>query len=143
MTAEEEANPQEVLRAFWAEMHAWEADAYRAMPGYPEGEAWERFQAEVWPAWVPIFEKFCTPKKRAHAPTGLHRGIGSPPQYDPQEELITEIAEESPTRVVIKTLRTLFPMGEFFYVLLKRGGRWLIDSRQWYDATGKIVRGTL
>lgn len=141
-TGEAIAAPEEVLRAFWTEMNQWEVTAYRTMPPAGSGERWEKFVAEVWPAWQPIFEKYCTPKKRVHRSSGLHRSIGSPPQYDPKEEMITEVIEESPSRVVVKTLRT-FPLGEYFYVLLKRGGHWCIDSRQWRDYEGKIVRGSL
>ncbi|MBV9850147.1 MAG: hypothetical protein JO250_10780 [Armatimonadetes bacterium] len=139
--ADEPETPEEVLRGFWTEMHLWEWDAYRTMPGPSTApvEVSRRHRERAGAEMAPIFEKYCTPKRRIYG-QGIDRSIGSPPEYDPDATAIVDVTYESLVRVVVKTERRTGRHAKHIFVLLKRGGRWLIDNRFFYDGDGKIVR---
>ncbi|SRR5258706_5043401 len=75
-----------------------------------------------------IFAKYCTPKKRAKNLVGAY---SFPAEYDPDNEVIIETVIESNRRAVIYTKQKLGFQLLIRYVLLRRGGQWLIDNKQW------------
>jgi hypothetical protein len=139
------SKPEEVLCAFWREMYEWELEAARSYSRNRSNGTMEQWPEQMQASWKPIFEKYCTKKKRVRSE---YRSIGTPFYYDPRYENILEVTYTSTRRVLIKTQQVekvkgeFIPMGEYFYVLLKQRGKWLVDNRYFYTMD-KIVRGTL
>jgi hypothetical protein len=78
-----------------------------------------------------IFAKYCTPKKRAYGrPENV--SIGYPPDYeaDPAMEPITSVETPTRSRIVIETKQQFNLKYRCQYVLLKKGDRWLVDSKK-------------
>ncbi len=55
-------------------------------------------------------------------------GWGSP-VYDPKAEELTRVVYESPRRAAVYTRNSAWDE-EWVFVLLRQGGRWLLDSRK-------------
>ena len=130
------SNPETVLRAFMTEMNCWEIEAWKLhnrLKDSEPGSLWVQTES----SWQPIFEKLCTSKKRVY---GEHRSFSKPPTYDPKSEEILDMSCEKPNRTVIKTERKQAWQQHFYYVLLKKNNKWLIDNKYYYDRNGKIVR---
>lgn len=71
-------NPVDVLCKFFAEMNQWETEAWnlhKQSKDIEQENIWFQIQA----GWKPVFEKFCTKRKRVY---GQHRSIGKPPAYN-------------------------------------------------------------
>lgn len=139
------SKPEDVLRAFWEEMNKWELEAARSYSRSRSNGTLEEWDEQMRTTWKPIFQKYCTTKKRVY---GECRTIGTPFHYDPNMENILEVTYTSPKRVLIKTRRVekvkkeFIVTGEYFYALLVQHGKWLIDNRYFYNSS-KIIRGTL
>ena len=132
------STPEKVLWAFCTAMCHWEREALRALPNPEDDAAWRRYWEQINASWRPIFDKYCTPRKRVY---GQRRySVGTPTQYQPRAERILEVSYKSPYRVVISTERTKGFEGIYQYVLVRRGGRWLVDNRKKIDPDGKIRR---
>ena len=113
--------PEDVVRSFIAAMNRWENESARI------SDAWEitpeRFNLE---AQELIFDEFCTPKERKRGRLGSFR---QPPEYDPELENVVKVRPISKSRVEVDTERHEFNTKiKHTYVLLKKGGAWLIDS---------------
>ncbi len=126
------------LYAFFREMHECEkrfAEAIGAIPDQPRKQVPLETSLALFEqcreAYQQIFEKHCTLKKRAMG-KAANASIGWPPEYeaDPQKEPVTSVETPSATRVVIETQQHFKVQDRCQYVLLKRDGRWLIDSKK-------------
>ena len=124
--------PQSTLRAFMEAMNRWETDAFSRLgrDNRPDdSELASAIQSEVESQLNEIFARYCTPKTRKQGRQNC-LAMRSPPDYDPVRETVAEVVEKSARRVEIFT-KTTRPFGhEMCYVLLKRGDRWLLDSRK-------------
>ena len=134
-----EQSPEDVLKAFFAAMCKWERAAYkasraseRAGQGLPADELLRQKLA--------ILGEYCTPKRRVYAEAVCY---SSPPEYDPRTEPITRVVAESETRVVVYTQQQTGFEHERRFVLLRRGGRWLVDNKQWRGGGEKWERDIL
>ncbi len=84
--------------------------------------------------YFPIFEKYCTNKKRAYG--GRGDNFGSPAQYDGIENSVeskVEIKTKSRAEVYFKTNNNF--KAEYLFVVLKKSGEWKIDNvkYKWYE----------
>lgn len=126
--------PKEVLFAFFAAMCKWERHAFRESE--KSGEAADDALLE---GRNRIIAEYCTPKRRAYSEPLC---FGDPPEYDPKIEQVLKVVEESSSRVLIFTKRTDEFEEKRRYSLLRKGGRWLLDSWQWQDGK-KWARGII
>lgn len=81
-----------------------------------------------------IFSQYCTDKKRAYGKPNVI-SFGSPTEYDsePEKEPITFVAMPTKSRMIIETEYVWINEDRHQYVLLKKDGRWLIDSKKRWD----------
>jgi NTF2 fold immunity protein len=126
--------PVEVLFAFFAAMRKWERHAFREFE--KSGEVADDALLE---GRNKIIAEYCTPKRRAYSES---LSFGDPPEYDPKIEHVMKVVEESSSRVLIFTKRTDEFAEKRRYLLLRKGGRWLLDSWQWQDGK-KWARGII
>jgi hypothetical protein len=113
--------PEDVVRSFIVAMNRWENESARIF------DAWEitpeHFNRE---AQEQVFNEFCTPKKRKYGRLGSFQ---QPPEYDPVLEDVMDSRTVSKSRVEVDTVRReMNTKTNYTYVLLKKGGAWLIDS---------------
>jgi hypothetical protein len=134
-----ETPPDDVLKAFFAAMFQWEEEAYQASDvakksgrGQPVKQLLQQKMA--------ILSKYCTPKRRVYSEAV---SITRPSSYDHRTQPITRIEAESGSRVVIYTQQLTGFQNEQRFVLLRRGGKWLMDSMQWRCGGVKWERGIL
>lgn len=132
-------SPEEVLLAFIAAMNNWEK------------QCWEDYRKQQTSGYDPerlcrnlermnaIFAEYCIPKKRPYGRAGAFQ---NPPEYDPDGETIVE-AEHFPGKTIIHTQQHTGLRNKCRYVLIKKGGRWLIDSKQIILADGSVIRAAL
>ncbi len=120
------AKPEAVLGCFMVEMNRWERESWQRLRASPSGTAvYEPIGQEL----DRIFARYCTPKKR---PQGRQNslGVASPPDYDPASQTITNVVHETSRRASVYTVDTYRFNRELCYVLIKRGGKWLLDSKK-------------
>ena len=100
-------------------MHRWEAEAARHVPNLD----WSKAKADYDKAFAP----YCTAKKRVYSSS---HGVGAPPKYEPQENL-TGVTVNG-RRAELTTIQRKGRLGRYecLYVMLKKGDRWLIDSKK-------------
>ena len=113
------SKPESVLRAFILSMNRWEIDASK------QGDAvdWDKTRAEYASAFAP----YCTPKQRVYGGGG---SFGFPPKYEPEESL-TSVTVKGARAELTTVQRKDRPMRyENIYVMLKKGGKWLVDSKK-------------
>jgi hypothetical protein len=124
-----------VLYDFFKAMNEWarlsfeqlQAAKAQSATGLREDEVWKRCREGC----RQIFSRYCTPKTRSYGrPENV--SIGSPPDYadDPEQEPITFIDTPSRQRIVIETKQEFGVKYRCQYVLLKKEGKWLIDSKK-------------
>ena len=119
-----EREPMDVVRGFIAAMHQWERECGRI--DRKEGAA--AALGINRPALQRIFDEFCTPKERKYGRLGSY---SDPPEYDPADETILGVKPIGPRRAEVETERhTGLEKGRRDYVLLTKGGEWLIDSNK-------------
>lgn len=113
------ARPESVLRAFILSMHRWEAEAARHVPNLD----WSKAKADYDKAFAP----YCTAKKRVYSSSHC---IGAWPKYEPQENLTGVIVNGR--RAELTTIQSKERLGRYecLYVMLKKGDRWLVDSKK-------------
>ncbi|THJ30475.1 hypothetical protein E8K88_17715 [Lampropedia aestuarii] len=100
---------KETLVSFWDEMHKWEVrthERYKPENGGPEANR-EVAKSEL----IKIYDDFLTEKERK---TGRLAGpdAGYPPEYDPINESVIDIVEES-NKVIFET-KWKHPVSDFF-----------------------------
>jgi hypothetical protein len=66
-----------------------------------------------------------------------------PPEYQPAHEEMLETTIESPRRAVVYTQQNTGFRHRRMYVLLLKGGRWLLDSVKWQRHDGTWSNGGL
>jgi hypothetical protein len=119
--------PQDVLLAFFAEMYEWERAVVQA-----DKAARRKHQDLDCALWrrrrKAIVSRFCTARKRVYSEP---LSFSEQPEYDPATEDITEVVEEKPRRVVVRTQQRAGWKYKRRFAILKKGDRWLIDSWQW------------
>jgi hypothetical protein len=123
-----------VLYAFFKEMNQWaaqwserhEAARRQAATHISDDELWEQCREEC----RQIFSRYCTPKTRAFGrPENV--SIGSPDYHaDPDQEPVTFVQTPTRQRIVIETKQEFDVKYRCQYVLLKKDGKWLIDSKK-------------
>lgn len=142
-TPQANAAPQDVLHQFFRAMNDWERTAWeresdwvqRKRQGQTVGDLDEirkSYQAQL----QEIFAQFCTPKKRSRSL------ISKKPEYDPDGEHLMEVVPVSARKVVIRTQQTTASLNtKCEYVLMKKGDRWLVDSKRdiYADGTSSSV----
>lgn len=128
-------SPIQVLQAFMTAMHEWERNSYQEFEKVRNGDGdWISERQHRLQGINEIFAQYCTPKDR---PLGRQGSFSHPPEYDPETEQVLEIVEESKRRVVIFTQEGSGFRHKNRYVLLRKGDKWLIDNKQWFDLDGK------
>ena len=80
-----------------------------------------------------VYARFCTKKERPYGRRGSYQW---PPEYDPGEEYLIETKIVTPRRAEVVT-RNDDSETEYLYVLLKQGGKWLVDSKKYRLIGGK------
>lgn len=133
--AEEIAAAKKTLAGFFKAMSQWERETLKREKETkkPNGDIdlrkFNAFNKRRNEAASAIFDEYCTPKKRVYGGP-KDRRYGKPLGYDPKSESIVD--EEMPTRsrIVIETRRVSGFSGRYRYVLLKKRGRWLLDSKK-------------
>ena len=119
--SEEIEAAKKVLTEFFKAMNQWESE-------------WHiQFSEDRDAAARKIFDDFCTNKKRAYGGPD-NRPCGDPLAYDPDHEVIVNVELAARRRIVIETKRSKGFEGRYQYVLLKKGGRWLLDSKKRFTA---------
>jgi len=118
--------PEKVLRGFILAMNRWEARAHEL------GEAAKRASAtatqQIMVEMQQVFDTYCTPIARPYGRLGSY---SIPPEYQPTESLIA-INHVNPRRAELITRgRNGTRETEYLYVVLKKKGRWLIDSKKY------------
>jgi hypothetical protein len=130
---------KEVLYSFFKAMNEWQISCFERFNEAKEMSATGVVGEEVW-EWCrercrDIFNRYCTAKTRVYGrPEGI--SIGGPPDYeaDPEQEPITSIEAHSGSRIVIETKQKFCVEYRCQYVLLKKKGTWLIDSKKVWGA---------
>ena len=114
-------SPESVLRAFILSMHEWGVRA--ASCG--EHIDWDAVRTDLDRA----FDPYCTPRKRAY---GRKAGpaVASPPDYDPQERLVSVSSVGTRAELVTVLERASQLTYEHLYILKSSRGRWLVDSKK-------------
>ncbi len=121
-----DADPATLVRAFIAAMHDWElsAEAARAA-AVLAGENPFDPKNGIRAGQDAVFARFCTLKRRTCGRLG---SFCRPPEYQPTHEPVLEVTVESARRTVVQTQPETGFKDRRMYVLLRRGGRWLLDS---------------
>jgi uncharacterized protein len=128
---DEGSQPEDVLRAFFVAMHRWERAVLRQNRQFEKAGCLHEFDQQDWLCKrLAIIADYCTAKRRVYT-EGL--SFGDPPKYHPRHEEITRAVYESAVRVVLFTQQHYGLEECRRYVLLKRGGRWLLDNVQSQD----------
>jgi hypothetical protein len=117
---------EDVLRAFIKEMHDWEVEARDACELAIALDRAGSDHPSTLAKMNRIFDLYCTPKPR---PFGRQGSFRHPPEYDPDSEEIVGISQPTSRRVEILT-RNQRTKQDAKYVLLKKTGRWLLDSKR-------------
>ncbi|MBM4073444.1 MAG: hypothetical protein FJ271_31650 [Planctomycetes bacterium] len=117
--------PEKVLRGFILAMNRWETRAHELRKAAGDASAAARQQALD--EMEQVFDIFCTPIPRPYGRLGTY---SIPPGYQSAESLIG-INLVNPRRAELIT-RGKFNTIEMenLYVVLKKKGRWLIDSKK-------------
>lgn len=126
------ADPAQVLRRFIADMNVWEAQTLAKSKLSPPQEH-QQFWTEAKDSLREVFAKWCTQKERKYGRLGSFQ---DPPEYQPDTEEIRETVVESARRASVYTQRRSGFAFQQKYVLVKQGGRWLLDSVKWRASDG-------
>jgi hypothetical protein len=119
----------ETLMAFFAALCAWEREALRqAREAERAGEALDvdslRQGREA------ILAEFCTNRRRVYSSVVSY---GPSPEYNPDEEEILEVKEESDRRVVVLTRQRSRLGHRRRFVLLRGPKGWRVDRKQCFE----------
>ena len=140
LSEDEIAAAKQTLYAYFKAMNAWQAKHAKR---YEKAAKNESFDARpLFDACREdcrqIFAKYCTTKKRAYGrPENV--GIGGPEDYpaDPTLEPVTHVEPATRSRLVVETKYRGMLEARHRYVLVKKDGRWLLDSKQRWDGGWK------
>lgn len=127
------SSPEKVLRGFILAMNRWELKAHELSQTAKQTQvsALEPILEEM----KQVFDTFCTPIDRKFGRYGSYQ---IPPEYQPTEFLI-EINMVKPSRAELITHGGQgFIEKENLYVVLKKKGRWLIDSKKYRVPGSKL-----
>jgi len=132
------SDPTAVLRAFMAEMNAWERRARAAVDAYQGTKEGVPKMRPFWTELAGIFDRYCIPQGDRRGP-GQYRSVGMAPTYDPEGEEVLEVVPRPRGRIKISTRRTdpKASPREFVYLLERDGDRWRLARKQWLDHQGK------
>jgi NTF2 fold immunity protein len=130
---------KDVLYSFFKAMNEWRTSCFERWEAAKKLSATAQVGDEVWEECREkcreIFRRYCTPKTRVYGgPENF--SIGGSPDYsaDPDQEPITNIDSPSRQRIVIETQQKFVVQYRCQYVLLKKHGKWLIDSKKIWRA---------
>jgi hypothetical protein len=126
----------DVLRSFFAEMHDWEVEAYRAQRAID----WETVtqkeveagQTKLRKAAEAIFERYCEVGSAAKRFKG-GLSFGKPPRYDPEQEVVLSF-EVKRTKLIVETQQNSGWRFKKRYELVERNGTWKIRDNSKYAA---------
>jgi hypothetical protein len=116
--------PEKVLRSFMFAMNNYENEADALDKELGPGRIRNN---RILASMQRVFSAFCTPAKRPYGRAGSY---GVPPEYDPENEILIGSKLVSARRAELTTRQQKVGC-EFLYVLSKRAGRWLLESRKW------------
>lgn len=110
-------DPVSVVRGLILEMHRFEKAAPQA-----------KNVKELLKLQDAVYQRFCTAKDRPYGRNGSYQ---SPPEYQPNNEYLIDCTYPNPRRAEVFTRNDKNIPTEYLYVLLKKGGRWLVDSKKY------------
>jgi hypothetical protein len=133
-----------VLYAFFKAMNQWAVHWLERRQAAKEPAATYVFDDELWEQCREecrqIFSRYCTPKTRTYGrPENV--SIGTPDySADPDQEPVTFVQTPARQRIVIETKQAFDVKYRCQYVLLKKDGNWLIDSKKiWGDGWEQTI----
>jgi len=120
-------DPASVVSSFIQAMNTWETDSWLAERSCRATGDPFSYQADVRTKVDVIFSDFCTPRDRNY---GRNGSFQNPPEYDPQHEKTVETTvDKVRKRAYVTTHReAVLGGGRHRYTLIRRGGKWLIDT---------------
>lgn len=128
------SEPQNTLRGFIVAMHGYEIGAAKRQ----RSKKTENASADL-AAMNAVMEVYCTAKDR---PFGRHGSFRIPPEYNLEKEALIEINHPRPNRAELLT-RVEDEERECLYVLLKKKGTWLLDSKKIRLVGGDWIKARL
>ena len=124
-----EDQPEERLRRFIQAMEKWETESWQAMKQAERTAKPYSFENLARPQMTAIFHEFCTPKKRIY----LGREdltLAHPSDYC-SDKLILTPRQLSPRRAeFVASSSQRGRVTKWVFVMLKQGGRWLVDNKK-------------
>ena len=131
-TMNEENQILEVINSFILEMNNWEK--YCEVIYQDKSLSLEQ-QLELQKIKVQhIFEKYCTKKDRLLGrPNVISWGHEGSYDYDPLNEEISDVSFNGENQATVSSVQKLPMEQSFKYILKKRKGSWLIDSKKRYS----------
>ena len=82
----------------------------------------------------PIYEHYVTPRDRRTGQLAAGPVVGSPPIFDPDQEIVERI-DATARKVLVSTQQQTGFRQACRYTLLLQGGRWLIDKKEAFRAS--------
>ena len=134
-------DPGSVVTAFITAMNAWEIAAWKAQRASRESGNQSAYQSPVLAEMNRIFRAYCTPKERKRGRKGSFQ---RPPEYDPDNEAIMDVAvDDGQRRAFVTTKRqAVLGGGAYRYTLHNRHGKWLIENLK-RESDGKWINHIL
>lgn len=121
-----------VVESFIKELHQWEILCN--VIGQDKSLSYqEQFDLQK-SALIDVFDKYCTKRVRKNGkPNVVSYGYGDSYDYDPSEEIITDVVVVSKVKCLVNTHRKN-PLDESFqHTLVRDNDRWLIDTKKIHD----------
>jgi hypothetical protein len=128
--------PVEVLREFWIAMCEWERKAYKS---YRASKLAILDVAPFVEERQAIIARFCTPKERVYSQPF---SCGNPTEYDPENEDVLDVVQETPRRFAIHTQQKAGFQLRRKFIMLLQGDSWSLDNWQRLS-NGKWKRGII
>lgn len=127
--------PEARLRLFIEAMEKWESESWRAMKQAERAPFPNNYEGPARQRLITIFQEFCTPKKRAYGRVD-NLSLAHPSDYC-SAKLVLTTRQSSSRRVVFVVTSARRGWGsQWVFVLLKQGGRWLLDSKKTINEDG-------
>lgn len=125
-----------VLQSFFAEMHDWEVEAFRAQRAIDYSTVTQKEveaqQAKLRKEAVAIFERYCEVGSAAKRFKG-GLSYGKPPRYDPKQEVVLSF-DIKRTKVIVETKQNSGWRFKKRYELVERNGTWKIRDNSKFAA---------
>lgn len=129
MNTENKEKIENLLFDFIKEMNEWEKYCLQLEEDETIPFAEEEIKQKE--SLIKIFNKYCTDKERKQgSPNTISYGVEGSYIYDKDDEKIIDIEEKSSNKVIVFTKRTKPLKKDLQYVILKKFGNWLIDSKK-------------